>query len=314
MSFSSNVKDELIAFENGRKNDTENISECCTQALQYGLLLFCRGFSVSSMNMQTENEGIANLYLDTIRQITGKELNIKCSAAGKCSINVEPEAVRNEVLDYFGHTGSEVTLRINRANFADECCYEAFLRGAFLACGTITSPSKDYHLEFIVPYLNLCKDLIKLLEEMDLNAKYIMRKGNHIVYFKDSESIEDVLAHMGAVSSSLEVMEVKIIKDVRNKVNRKTNFENANLSKTVDAAVLQMRAIENIKKEKGLSYLSDELRELAVLRFENPELSLRELGQMLSTPLSRSGVNHRLKKIIQMSEDLNSVTKKEKGE
>lgn len=313
MSFSSTVKDELINFENGRQIDTENNSACCIRALQYGLLLFCRGFSVSAINMQTENEGVAKLYAVTIKHITGKEQNIKCSAAGKYSISVEPEKLRKQVLEYFGHTGTEITLRLNRANLSDECCYESFLRGAFLACGTITSPNKDYHLEFIAPHLNLCKDLIKLLEEMELKAKYVVRKGNHIVYFKDSESIEDVLAHMGAVSSSLEVMEVKIIKDVRNKVNRKTNFENANLSKTVDAAVMQMRAIEHIKKERGLSYLTDELRELALIRLENPELSLRELGQMLSTPLSRSGVNHRLKKIIQMSEDL-KTTVNVKGE
>ncbi|MEG1436308.1 MAG: DNA-binding protein WhiA [Oscillospiraceae bacterium] len=304
MSFSSQVKDELIAFENGRKKDAENNSECCTYALQYGLLLFCRGFSVSAINMQTENKGIAKLYADTIEQITGGPQQIKCSEAGKYSVKVESEKKRKQVLEHFGHTGSEITIRLNRANLAEDCCYSAFLRGVFLACGTISSPNKDYHLEFVEPHLNLCKDLIKLMEEMDLKAKYVMRKSNHIVYFKDSESIEDVLTHMGAFSSSLEVMEIKIYKDVRNKVNRKTNFENANLSKTVDAAVMQMRAIELIKKERGMSYLSDELRELAILRIENPELSLRELGQILTIPISRSGVNHRLKKITQMAEDL----------
>ncbi|NCC87728.1 MAG: DNA-binding protein WhiA [Clostridia bacterium] len=304
MSFSSKVKNELIEFEKSRKEDLINYKDCCTHAQQYGLLLFCRGFSVSNINMQTENENIAKIYARTIEQITGQVQPIKCSAAGKYSVNVQGEKRRRKILEYFGHTGSEITLRLNRANIADECCYSAFLRGVFLACGTITSPSKDYHLEFVVTHFNLCKDLMKLIEEIDLNSKYVIRKGNHIAYFKDSESIEDILTHMGAVSSSLELMEIKIYKDVRNRVNRKTNFENANLSKTVDAAFMQVRAIELIKKEKGMSYLSDELRELAVLRFENPEMSLRELGQMLSVPLSRSGVNHRLKKITQMADEL----------
>ncbi len=313
MSFSSSVKKELIDFENSRINDELNYKECCTHAQQYGLLLFCRGFSVSSINMQTENEQIAKMYAKTIEKITSQVQPIKCSPAGKYSVNVQGEKKREKVLEHFGYTGSEITLRINRANLLDECCYNAFLRGVFLACGTITSPKKEYHLEFVATHLNICKDLIKVMEDMDLNPKYVTRKGNHIAYFKDSESIEDVLTHMGAVFSSLELMEIKIYKDVRNKVNRKTNFENANLSKTVNAAFTQMQAIEMIKKEKGMSYLPEELRELAMLRLDNPEMSLRELGQKLTVPLSRSGVNHRLKKIIEMAEDLKN-SGQEKGE
>ncbi|MFY9197720.1 MAG: DNA-binding protein WhiA [Acutalibacteraceae bacterium] len=313
MSFSSSVKKELIDFENSRIDDEINYTQCCTHAQQYGLLLFCRGFSVSGINMQTENESIAKMYAKTIEQITGQIQPIKCSAAGKYSVSVQGEKKRKKVIEHFGYTGSEITLRINRANLLDECCYSAFLRGAFLACGTITSPKKEYHLEFVATHFNLCKDLMKVMEDMDLLPKYVMRKGNHITYFKDSESIEDVLTHMGAIFSSLELMEIKIYKDVRNKVNRRTNFENANLTKTVDAAFTQMQAIELIKKEKGMSYFPEELRELAVLRLDNPELSLRELGQMLSVPLSRSGVNHRLKKIIQMADDLKN-SEQEKGE
>lgn len=304
MSFSSDVKDELISFEESRKLDIENYNECCTHALQYGLLLFCRGFSIASINMQTENEKVANLYKQILEYITGKEQELTCSRAGKYSVSIDNKEDRKKVLDAFGHSGNELTLRINRANLNYECCYSAFLRGVFLACGIITEPTKNYHLELVVSHKNLCNDLIKLLEEINLNAKYVLRKGNHVSYFKDSESIEDILAYMGAVNSSLKVMEIKIYKDVRNKVNRKTNFENANLSKTVDAAVMQMRAIDSIEKTKGLSYLSDELRELAEIRVENPELSLRELGQMLSNPLSRSGVNHRLKKIIKIAEEV----------
>lgn len=308
MSFSSDVKDELINFENNRKLDLENYNECCTHALQYGLLLFCRGFSVSSVNMKTENEKVAHLYKEIIKYITGNEPELKCSKAGKYSISIKGKKERIKILEYFGHSGKELSLRINRANFNDEYCYGAFLRGVFLACGTITEPTKNYHLELVVSHKNLCNDLIKLIEEMNLSLKYVLRKGNHVAYFKDSESVEDILGHMGAINSSLKVMEIKIYKDVRNKVNRRTNFENANLSKTVDAAVLQIRAIETIERIKGITYLGEELKELAELRAENPELSLRELGEMLSSPLSRSGVNHRLKKIIKISKELESTT------
>lgn len=301
MSFSYDVKDELFTVE--QSLEQENM-ECCIHAFSYGLLLFCRGFSTSYVNIQTENELVANLYKNVVENILHKEQKINCSNAGKYSIVVEDKSDRIKILEYFGHTGKELSLRINRANLYDECCINSFVRGVFLSCGTVTEPTKNYHLEFVVSHKNLCNDLIKLLDEINVNAKYVLRKGNHVAYFKDSESIEDVLGYMGAVNSSLKVMEVKIYKDVRNKVNRKINFESANLTKTVDAAVMQIHAIETIQNSKGLSYLNDELRELAEIRIENPELSLRELGERLSTPLSRSGVNHRLKKIINIAQEL----------
>lgn len=181
------------------------------------------------------------------------------------------------------------------------------LRGAFLTCGTVNNPSKGYHLEFVVPYTNLSRDLERFIadcDELSVSPKRITRNSTQVIYFKDSESIEDILAAMGAVNSCLELMGVKMYKDMRNNVNRKLNFENANLDKTIDAATKQIEAIEHIKKTVGLSYLSDELRELAVLRTDNPDMSLRELGESLKSPLSRSGVNHRLKKLCSIADEI----------
>ena len=217
---------------------------------------------------------------------------------------VKTDADKTKVFDKFGHSFNEATLRINRANISDECCAGAFLRGAFLSCGTVTSPESGYHLEFVVPYKKLCTDLIKFLDELNLNPKYIVRKGNHIVYFKDSESIEDILAIIGAQDASLYVMGIKIEKDVKNKVNRKLNFEISNISKTVDAAQIQISAIELIESRQGLSSLPDNLQKIARLRLEYPESSLSELEKLLDEPISRSGINHRLNKIVKIAQDI----------
>ena len=197
--------------------------------------------------------------------------------------------------------------RINWSNFTDDCCKIAFLKCAFLTCGTVNDPNKNYHLEFVVPYMNLSKDLnlfISDYPDLSVIPKSITRNSNYVIYFKDSESIEDLLTVMGAFNSSLEIMGVKMYKDVRNNVNRKLNFENANLDKTISAASKQTNAILHIKDTVGLSYLSDDLRELAELRIENPDMSLRELGNNLTNPISRSGVNHRLQKLCEIAAEI----------
>ena len=155
----------------------------------------------------------------------------------------------------------------------------ALLRGAFLACGTLTDPEKDYHLEFVVPYRYISRDLAKLLHEWNLAPKQLERKGSHVVYCKDSERIEEILTLMGAQNAALELMGIKMYKDMRNNINRKINFETANISRTANAAAEQVYAIETILEHAGLESLPEELKEIALLRLENPEMSLRELGR-----------------------------------
>ena len=143
---------------------------------------------------------------------------------------------------------------------------------------------------------------MKILTDFGLKAKLILRKYSYVVYLKDSESIEDLLTLMGAVNSSLELMGIKIQKDVRNKINRQMNFESANMSRSIEAGLAQVEAIEIIEKKQGLDPLSDELKEVAILRKENPDMSLKQLGENLSVPISRSGVNHRLMKIMEIAD------------
>ena len=292
MSFSADVKNEILSIE------LEN--DCCLHAFAYGMILFSRAFSSFDISLLTEHSAIAKMYRDMLLKVCNIKPKFAKTEAGKYKIEVNSAQDRLKVLETFGYDQKSSTSRINWSNFSDECCKIAFLKGAFLTCGTINDPNKGYHLEFVVPYLNLSRDLkvfINDFEQLSVKPKSITRNSNYVIYFKDSESIEDILATMGACSSALEVMGVKMYKDMRNNVNRKLNFESANLDKTIDAAAKQIDAILHIKNTVGFSYLSSELREIAELRLENPDMSLRELGECLTEPISRSGVNHRLKKI-----------------
>lgn len=303
MSFASDAKRELCkALPAGT---------CCQTALAYGMLLFARSFSPLGISLTTENRAVSELF---VRQIASMGYMVDTAAAlvrkkGKnalFTVSVPDEDQRIRLLQCFGHTGSELNLRINRANLENECCVSAFLRGAFLTCGTVTDPNKDYHLEFAVPHHKLARDLATLLSEaegMRLEPGMVNRKGAYVVYLKGSESITDLLAFLGANNAAMDLMQVKMLKEVRNYVNRTTNFQTANISKTASAAARQLEAIQRIQEKQGLDSLPEELRELAKLRLEYPEMSLRELGEALSEPISRSGVNHRLNRLIELAED-----------
>ena len=295
MSFSSEVKSEISKIE--------NLSSCCYHAQVYGLVLFAH-FSKYNLSITSENRDVFDLYLSYLRNYCSVEPIISDTGTKKMTAYLKSDSDKSKVFDKFGHSLTETSLRINRANISDECCLSAFLRGAFLACGTVTDPERGYHLEFVVPYKRLCMDFMKFMDELSLSPKYIVRKGNHIIYFKDSESIEDILAIIGAQSASLHVMGIKIEKDVKNTVNRRLNFEMSNINKTVNAANQQVEAIELIEKHMGISALPDNLQELARLRIDNPEASLSELGNLLDEPISRSGINHRLSRIVKIAEKI----------
>lgn len=294
ISFSKQVKTELLKIEYEKT--------CCEKALLYGMCIFGKSFSSFGVGIQTENMEIARLYKSLLQKYCNVRCEIKTSAGGKShSVMIDDKSSCDKVLGIFGH-GSGGSIRIDYSNFDCESCAGAFIAGAFLSCGTVSNPHKDYHLEFIVSYLNLSKSLITLLAELDLSPKSANRKGYNIVYFKDSEAIEDCLYIMGASSSMFDMMNIEIVKDIRNKANRTANCEAANIDKTVKASYSHMAAIEKIAEKKGLDYLKKDLKEMAVLRRDNPEASLADLAQL--SGLSRSGVNHRLKKIVEIADEL----------
>ncbi len=297
MSFTGEVKKEICSVY-------ENSQDCCKLAECYGALISGKSFSSRCIKFSTEYEYVTSHICSLLNLCLGEELCKVEHNKSKFQFEITEKDKILKVFSLFGHEINQLNLRINRSNLQNDCCYSAFLRGVFLACGTIADPKKNYHLEFNIPFMKLSQDLYKLICDSDLSAKTAVRKGSHIIYIKDSEDIEDMLTFIGAQISSLEIMSIKVEKDVRNRVNRKINFEYANIERSIQAGLKQVEAIELIIQRQGLDTLPDEYKELALIRLENPDMSLKQLGEELSTTLSRSGIKHRLDKIVEIAENL----------
>lgn len=295
MSFSSEVKNELLITET---------TPCCKHAQSYGLLLFGRAFSESEISILTESEDIALAYCDAVQFLSDEPVTPLKTDGGKYKVLIQDRKILDKVFRKLGFDDGTVRRRVNFANLQNPCCFNAFLRGVFLACGTVTDPEKEYHLEFAVSTKGLCDDLSKIFDEFDPTPKLTQRSGSYTVYFKNSADIEDILAIMGASEHSMSYMHAKIVKDIRNTVNRKVNFENANLARTISAATKQYEAIAYIIENKHFDKLPFELREIAMLRYNNRELSNSEIVALLPEKLTVSGANHRFKRLIKIAEDI----------
>ncbi len=303
MSFSSDVKKELCK--------TRCFDREMRKAELYGMLLFGKTFRADKLVFTTESSHAAarltllleELYMPIIERQNA--LRVRSGESRLYKIEVVDSEDCRRIYEDFGHSASQVTLRVNRANLSADELSAAFVRGVFLSCGSVSDPMKSYHAEFCVPYKNLSVDLCKILTEVtecDFAPKTVTRSGSYIVYFKGSEQICDLLTYIGAPIQAMEIMGTKAVKQVRNNINRRVNSEMANIEKVVSAAVKQTEAIQLIKDTVGLEALPDDLREIALLRLENPDMSLRALGENLSTPISRSGANHRLQRIMEFAQ------------
>lgn len=185
-----------------------------------------------------------------------------------------------------------------------DCCKKAFIRGIFLATGSVNDPNKAYHFEIVVHNKEMATAVSDVINGFSLDAKIVKRKKYYVVYLKEGSMIVDILNVMEAYVSLMDMENVRILKDMRNDINRRVNCETANIKKTVNAARRQIEDIEYIEKTKGLKYLNESLRQLAELRLEEPDANLNELGEMLNPPVSKSGVNHRLRKISEIAKGL----------
>lgn len=304
MSFSSDVKNEL-----SRLDITEN---CCALAEFSGIISFCgaylSGGENSTLTIKTENAAVCRRIFSLAKRLFGENIvinqNKKKSRGAIYSIDFKGR-VLNKILNKTGLINNGIVkFTINPFIVQDECCIRSYIRGAFLGGGSVNSPEKSYHLEFETHYHGLSGEFTRLLCDADFGAKCITRKSNYVIYIKDSEKISDLLASMGATDSMLELLNIKIMKDMKNSVNRLVNCETANVVKTASAAMHQSISIQKIIDKMGLESLPENLRELATLRLNNPEASLSELSSMLKTPISRSGVNHRFKKLMEIAENL----------
>ena len=278
----------------------------------YAMLLLGRVFTPDSIVFKTENEHTFSHFIFLINKLFKPKFEVVAPMRGETgrnknyTVTLTRPADCRRIYEYYGHDARVLSLRVNRANIEDEDQQRAFVRGAFLACGSVTDPEKAYHLEFSVSYRNLCADICRIIREIqdcDITVKMLSRQGSYIAYIKDSEQITDLLTYMGAVVASMNIMGTKALKQVRNTANRRANSEIANLQKTASASAAQIRAIKALKKSGTYNLLPDELKVVAQLRYDYPELTLRQLGEMLDPPISRSGVNHRLEKIIRMAEE-----------
>lgn len=268
MSFSGNVKNELL-------NQISN-SRHCRLAELAALLLF---------DFETENS-FAKSKINKLTHLLDIDYESEEGRKALKLIKDSDETTIDKML-------------IERA-----CCKQAFVKGAFLAAGSITDPEKGYHFEIVSYSESHAVLIMDIMKSFDIESKMVMRKKSYVVYIKDGSMIVDLLNVMGAHISLMNMENVRILKDVRNSINRKVNCETANLNKTVHAAVKQLEDIRYIESTKGLKFLPDNLRQVASIRLEEPEMSLKDLGEKLNPPLGKSGVNHRLRKISDIANEL----------
>jgi len=311
MSFSSKVKGEIGRYTDLTKE--EALAEISAIMKVGGTL----GFSGKGLSFKitTENPASARIIFTILKEYFGihSKLMVKKSVSLKKN-NIYMVVITEEmgVRDLLRETGilKEVDGIMNLDYGIDESIInnddqkKAYIRGAFLGGGSISNPEKTYHLEFVTHNEDYAIDLSKIINSFGLKSKVIQRKNSHIIYIKEGEQIVDLLNIIGAHSSLLELENIRILKEMRNNVNRLVNCETANLSKTVNAAVRQVESIKLIQNQIGLKRLPLNLREVAELRLNYPDESLKELGEMLEPPVGKSGINHRLRKIEKIASEL----------
>lgn len=297
MSFCSDIKTELSAIR---------VSRCCVQALTYGLLLFGRAFKPQKISMQSENIAVTQLYATMLKKTYGAEVQI---TEGK-SKNITYRAEVSDEIDRLKILASVdygmVEGKISHEFFNRACCEAAFVRGAFLSCGQMSDPQKSYRVDFPVKSEALAYELRDILARHEVSANISTRGNGFVVYIKRSEMIINLLALMGASTRSFELIETTIIKEANNKTNRMFNCDGANINKTIEASIKQRAAIDYLISHEMLDSLPKELVSAANLRMQYPESSLKDMCKNSPDPITISGLNHRLKKIIEIYENLTS--------
>ena len=301
MSFSFETKNELCRLPVQRR--------CCAQAEAYGILLYCHTFSSSEVRIITENPNFAarlpRLFQRAFDLRFDRQPDPNREESGKMVFQITEREKLDHIIDLLGYDPRQsLALHINFAMVEEECCRASFLRGCFFAGGSITDPSKRYHLELTGSHLQASRELEVLLRESGYPPKSVTRNGSVVTYFKQSDQIEDFLTLIGAPVAAMHIMSTKLEKGIRNSVNRRLNCDSANLDKAVEAAQSQGAAIRRLEAAGRLKDLPDKLRETAALRLEYPELSLSELAETFDPPVTKSCLNHRLRKLVELAEGL----------
>ena len=309
MSFSFDTKNELCRLPVQRL--------CCARAEAYGILLYCNTFHASEVRIVTENPNFAA----RLPRLFQRAFNLRFDrqpeegAEGKLIFQITDGKKLDHIVNLLGYDPRQnPVLHINFGMVEEECCRAAFLRGVFFAGGSITDPLKRYHLELTTSHLQVSRELEVLLRECGYPPKSVTRNGSFVTYFKQSDQIEDFLTLIGAPVAAMNVMSAKMEKDLRNSVNRRLNCDSANLDKAVEAAMEQLEAIRKLAAAELLEKQPDKLQQTAALRLAYPELTLSELAAEFDPPVTKSCLNHRLRKLVELAKHLpvqNGTTEEE---
>ena len=301
LSFSAAAKAELC-------RDIPH-KRCCCLAEAFGILLYCNSFSSEGIKIITESREFAWMLPKLFKRAFDIHFDSYPSmeAPGKLVFQIfDPEKI-DIIMDSFGFDMSDtLSLHVNWPIVEEECCRTAFLRGAFLGGGSVTDPAKGYHMELTTTHQAVARETRVLIQDaMDFTAKTAQRNGCVVLYIKQSEQISELLALLGAGVASMGIMEARLEKELNNKVNRRCNCDDANISKVVDAAQGQLNAIEILKEKGLLEKLPAKLKQAADARENNPESSLSELAAMMDPPITKPAMNQRLKKLIEFAREAN---------
>lgn len=313
MSFSVDTKNELARLEPEKK--------CCMLAEIAGFIRMCGSIRLAGggkfkIIMSTENPAVVRHYKKMIKDYFDVDATLEIGQSTTLKkakiyfLTITPEDRSEQILRETGilmvkEGRNFISDGIYEGLIKTKCCRKSYLRGVFLGGGTMTDPEKSYHIEFICNTVNLGNDVKKLINSFSgLHAKLITRKKNFVVYVKESEQIIDILNILKAHGQLLKFEDTRIMKNLRNQTNRISNCDSANMDKALKASENQIAAIRKIQEKKGLNVLNDKLREVAELRLENPEATLQELADMVDPPMKKSGINHRLKKIERIAQEL----------
>ena len=299
MSFSSDAKAELCRAKVDKK--------CCAIAESYGVLLYCNTFTPREIRIITASDAFAARLPRLFRRAfsVGFDVQPGEEAKGKRSFIIREKDKVERIFDSFGaEADATLSHHVNFGVIEEECDRVSFLRGAFLAGGSVTDPEKRYHLELATPHHAVSRESYSVLRELGFTARETQRGGNHLLYFKQADVIADFFTALGAPTTAMGVMTAKVEKEMRNTITRQINCDSANADKVVSAAQEQLDAIRRVAKEIGLDALSEPLRDAALLRITNPAASLADLAQLSYPKVTKSCLSHRLRKLMTMAQSL----------
>ena len=282
-------------------------SHCCALAECFGILLFCNSFQDNGIKIITESREFACILPKLFKKAFDLDFDSypSLAAPGKLVFQIWEKEKLSKVMEAFGFSpGDTLALHVNYPVVEEACCKVSFLRGAFLAGGSVTDPGKGYHLELATTHHSVARETEPIIREvMDFAPKTALRGGAQVLYLKQSEQISDFLTCLGAPVAAMGIMEARLEKELNNKVNRRCNCDDANTSKVVEAAQEQLSVIRSLREKGILEGLPEKLKQAALAREQNPSASLTELAAMMEPPITKPAMNHRLKRIVELAKE-----------